>query len=150
MLTTIQVFLKRHFDSVEVTQPDSGQALQAATAALLMEIARADTEIDDVEREVIHRIISSHFEMSPELAREVSLLAEQEADEVTSLHPFTRLINAECSIEDKIGIVRMLWQVTYADGEIDKHEEHLVRRVADLLHVPHREFIRTKLQVALE
>lgn len=113
-----------------------------------MEIARADTEIDNIEREMIHQIISDHFELSPGLAREVSLLAEQQADEVTSLHPFTRLINSECSIEDKISIVRMLWQVTYADGEIDKHEEHLVRRVAALLHVPHREFIRTKLQVA--
>lgn len=148
MITTIQGFLKRHFDSAEVTQANSGQALQAATAALLMEIARADTEIDNIEREMIHQIISDHFELSPGLAREVSLLAEQQADEVTSLHPFTRLINSECSIEDKISIVRMLWQVTYADGEIDKHEEHLVRRVAALLHVPHREFIRTKLQVA--
>lgn len=146
MITTIQAFLKRHFDSPEVTQPNSGQALQAATAALLMEIARADTEIDDIEREMIHQIISDHFELSPRLAREVSQLAEQQADDVTCLHPFTRLINSECSIEDKIGIVRMLWQVTYADGKLDKHEEHLVRRVADLLHVSHREFIRTKLQ----
>ena len=148
MLTTIQAFLKRNFDTGQSEQSDSGQALQTATAVLLMEIARADTEIDDVEREMIRRIISAHFDLPSELAGEVSRLAEGQAEEVTSLHPFTRLINSECSLEDRIGIVRMLWQVTYANGEIDKHEEHLVRRVADLLHVPHREFIRTKLQVA--
>jgi uncharacterized tellurite resistance protein B-like protein len=148
MITTIQAFLKKHFDSTDVGGASDGrQALQAATAVLLMEIARADTGVDAVEREMIQRIISAHFELTPGLAREISRLAEQEADEVTSLHPYTRLINTECSIEDKISIVRMLWQVTCADGKIDKHEEHLVRRVAALLHVPHREFIRTKLEV---
>ena len=91
-------------------------------------------------------IRDSYYSVSPEQARELAAAAESHADDATSLFPFTRLITSECSMEDRIRIVRMLWEVSCADGHIDAHEEHLVRKVADLLYVPHSEFIRAKLQ----
>lgn len=145
MISTIRVFLSQRLQLQEISE-DGDESLQAATALLLMEIARADHDISEQERVAIQRIIERQHAVTPEQALEIVQAAEQQASEVTSLHPFTSMLNRECSMEDRIGIVSMLWEVTFADGRIDAHEEHLVRRVADLLHVPHREFIRTKLQ----
>lgn len=146
MITTIQTLLKRYKQAPVAVQRDSEQALRMATAALLMEVARADHDIKDEEREAVQRIIKNYYSVSPEQARELAAAAERHADDATSLFPFTRLITSECSMEDRIRIVRMLWEVSHADGHVNAHEEHLVRKVADLLYVPHREFIRAKLQ----
>jgi len=146
MITTIQTFLNKRLRPARGYQANSDEALRSATAVLLMEVARADMEIGDEERDAIHRLIEAHYDVKSGQAQELVASAEQLADDATSLYPFTRLINSECSLGDRISIVRMLWQVTYADGHVDAHEEHLVRKVADLLYVPHREFIRTRLQ----
>ena len=80
--------------------------------------------------------------------QEVSALiveAQACADEATSLHEFTRLINEQLTDAQKYHVIELLWQFGFADGAIDKYEEHLVRKVADLLYVRHSEFIRAKL-----
>ena len=146
MITTIQVLLKRYTQAPAAVQRDSEQALRMATAALLLEVARADDDITEEERVAIRRVIENRFAVSAEQARELADAAESQGDDTTSLFPFTRLITSECSMEDRIRIVIMLWEVSCADGHIDAHEEHLVRKVADLLYVPHNQFIRTRLQ----
>ena len=146
MLTTIQMLLRKYTRTPVAVQQDSEQALRMATAALLMEVARADHDIKDEEREAVRRVIENGYSVSPEQARELADAAESQVDDTTSLFPFTRLITRECSMDDRIRIVSMLWEVSCADGHIDAHEEHLVRKVADLLYVPHKQFIRTKLQ----
>jgi len=146
MITTIQALLRKHRRTPAAVAANSEQALRMATATLLLEVARADDDIKDEEREVIRSIIEDSYAVSPQQAMELAAAAERQADSVTSLYPFTRLITSECSMEDRIRIVRMLWEVTHADGHIDEHEEYLVRKVADLLYVPHSQFIRTKLQ----
>ena len=72
--------------------------------------------------------------------------ARRETDKATSLYPFTGLINQHFSPEQKAQVVEALWRVAYADGTLDKYEEHLVRKVAELIHVSHSTFIRTKLK----
>ena len=148
MLETIQAFLEKHLgDAGHAVKGNDERALQLAAATLLMEVARADSQISAAERQVVRRVIEDHFSLSPEITNEIAEAAEHEAEHATSLHPMTRLINDECSSADRAQVIKMLWAVTYADGQIDPHEEHLVRKLADLLHVPHREFIRAKLQV---
>ena len=147
MITTIKTFLEKHLGAVDAVQEDDERALQLATATLLMEVARADSDVSNEEREAVRRAIETGFSLSPEVTHTIAESAEREAEHATSLYPFTRLINRECSLEDKVDIIRMLWQVTWSDGHKDEHEEHLVRKIAGLLHVPHREFIRVKLQV---
>jgi len=146
MITTIQVLLKKYSRSAVTLQEDGEQALRLATAALLVEVARADDRITEEERAAAQRVVENGYSLSPEEARELVDMAEREAANVTSLYPFTRLITSECSLEDRTEIVRMLWEVTHADGHIDAHEEHLVRKVANLLYVPHSRFIQTRLQ----
>ena len=79
---------------------------------------------------------------------EVHALMEQasdKADEATSLYEFTRLINDHFLEEEKQQLIHNMWVVAWADGDIDKYEEHLIRRVAELIYVSHQDFIRSKL-----
>ena len=146
MFATIQELLKNTIRAQQEESLDREQALRLATVALLMEVARADFGTSDEERQVILRIIERYYAVSASRALEIAEAAETHANDMTSLYPMTRLITSECSLEERIEIIRLLWEVTFADGHVDKHEEHLVRKVADLLYVPHRQFIRTRLQ----
>ena len=146
MITTIQILLKKYTRVPEDNQAGREQALRMAVAVLLMEVARSEDGVSDEERLTINRILEAQHAISPGQASEIIEVAERDAEQATSLHPFTRLIVDECSIEERTEIVRMLWEVSFADGHAGSHEQHLVRKVAGLLHVPHRDFIRMKLQ----
>ena len=134
--------------------PDEGQdivagearerACQVAGAALLVEMSRADHEVTAVERGMIESALGHVFELDPAATTRLYREAERHADDATSLYEFTRLINDYFELSEKENLVELLWFVAFADGELDKHEEHLVRRVADLIHVSHGTFIRAK------
>ena len=146
MLSTIQSLLKKHVPSNAEVSRNAEHALQVATAALLMEVAAADDEISMSERAQIKRIVEEIHSVSPDEAHEICRVAERQAGHATSLFPFTRLITSECSLEDRIEIVHRLWEISFLDGKVHVHEEHLVRKVADLLYVPHSQFIRGKVK----
>ena len=121
-------------------------ARRLSVATLLVEIARADFAVDSTERAAIRRMLTAAYGLDSESAAELVASAERTAEESVSLYDFTRRLNEELSPKEKVEIVGMLWRVAYADGRLDKYEEHLVRKAADLLYVPHRHFIRTKLE----
>ncbi|MGB7931737.1 MAG: TerB family tellurite resistance protein [Gammaproteobacteria bacterium] len=147
MIGKLQQILRKHIGQGEVSRDDDAPELQLATATLLMEVASADNMISEEERQDVRRLIEHHFALSPELTQDIASSAERKAQHSTSLYPFTRLINHSCSPEEKVRIIGMLWRVSCADGHVDKHEEYLVRKIADLLYVPHRDYIRVKLEV---
>ena len=142
--------IKRFFDAnltaaTEARNPvDQERAYQLATAALLIEMTRADHDVKSVERNAVTQAVQRAFELDGSQTEELLALAEQEADTATSLYEFTRLINRHFDAKQKEHIVELLWHVALADGEIDKYEDHLVRKVADLIYVPHLSFIRAK------
>jgi uncharacterized tellurite resistance protein B-like protein len=120
------------------------RALRVATALLLVEVARADYEENWVEDTTIFGLIKAFFDLSDD---ETSLLieeAEKEADHAASLQSFTRRLHEELTASEKLRIVEMLWKVAFADERLDKHEDYVVRKVADLLYVPHRDVIRIR------
>ncbi len=121
--------------------------LQLAAAALLVEISRADDEVTEQERETIRQAIGTTYDLGPEETAELIALAEDEVDESVSFYDFTHRLNEALSYRQRVEIVRMLWQVAFADGHIDRYEDYYIRKIADLLYVPHSEFIRTKLAV---
>ena len=142
--------IKRFFDAnlTAATQAgnpaDQERAYQLATAALLIEMTRADYDVKGVERSAVTQAVQRAFELDASQTEELLALAEVEADTATSLYEFTRLINQHFDAKQKEHIVELLWHVALADGEIDKYEDHLVRKVADLIYVPHMAFIRAK------
>ena len=129
---------------------DSAPPNRLAVATLLVEIARADFEVDSSERTAIRRMLAGAYGLDPASARILVEEAERAVEEAVSLYEFTSRLNEELSPTEKVEIIEMLWRVAFADGRLDKYEEHLVRKAADLLYVPHRRFIRAKLKVEEE
>lgn len=128
-------------------ETDKAHALNLATAALLVEISRADNHVSDSERAAMIEALRKSFGLDELEAQELVQLADRAADQAVSLTEFTRLLNQNLTQEDRVSIVQSLWHVANADTDIDKYEEYYVRKIADLLYVSHSEFIRTKLRV---
>jgi uncharacterized tellurite resistance protein B-like protein len=122
------------------------EPLDLAIAALLVELARADFSESTHELEAVRHLLAKRFGLSDQAVEDLMTRAAERADRAVSLHEFTHRLNSELPEEDKFAIVEMLWHVSHADGHIDKHEEHLIRRVAGLLHVSDRDRIRLKLK----
>lgn len=133
------------------TAPSSSPAahahqLQLATAVLLVEVMRADPQIHAPERRAVLWALEHRFELaSDELARLMEL-AEQAARSASDFHQFTSVLNDRFSQPDKIRIVENMWAVAYADGHLEAAENHVISRVAGLLHVTHGEYIAAKLR----
>jgi uncharacterized tellurite resistance protein B-like protein len=146
MLRAIREFFLSRIEPDIQAGPDE-HGLRLATAALLFEMLRADDDEHPDERSAIERVLQDQFELSVDETLELSRLADQEAAEAASLYQFTGLINDHFTPEQKVSVVEMLWQVAYADDSLDPYEEALVRKIADLIYVPHRDFIRAKHRV---
>lgn len=117
-------------------QPDE---LQLAVAALLIEAARMDDQFDAAERDTIERLLTDRFDLAPDALHALMEAAEVAVRQSTQFFPFTRQIVQRISHEDRAQILEMMWEVAYADGVLDPHEDALLRRIAGLIHVEDRE-----------
>lgn len=150
MLKGIKQFFDKHFGEEPASGEDAEHALRLATAALLIEMMRMDYEVRDAERETVMAALGRKFDLSEDETAELLRLAEEEAGQATDYYQFTSLINQGFPLERKIKVVEHLWEVAYADGELNKYEEHMVRRIAELLYVPHKDFMAAKHRVLAE
>ncbi len=145
MLKQIKLFFDQH-----IALPDTKQAteenLHLACAALYIEMMHMDDTLHADEQEMILKSIQDSFSLSLEEANNLISLATQERKQATDYYQFTSLINKNFTQQQKITVIKNLWQIAYADGVLDKHEEYMVRKMADLLHVAHLDFIKTKHQ----
>lgn len=130
--------------------PQREQARNLAVAALLVEVLRADYDVSGHERRQVLESIRGILGLDPGQCETLLELAEQRVDEAHDLHQFTSEVNRAFSAEEKVGLVEQLWRVAQADATVHKYEEHLIRRISDLLHVPHRQFIAAKLRGAAQ
>ena len=119
-------------------------ALRLATAVLMVDVARSDHIFDANEFDEVLRLIESHFGLSPEQAASLVNEADEEAEDLVSLHDFTQLLHQNLNEEEKARIVGLLWQIAYADGRLHRYEDSLVLRISDLLHVSRGLVMRLK------
>jgi uncharacterized tellurite resistance protein B-like protein len=140
MLEAITHFFERHFGG-EQTNGRTQHTIELATAALLAEMARIDGEISPGEREIAVRAVREKIGLSEAEAMELLDLAEQEAQRATDYFQFTSLINQHFDADQKMRVIELMWHVALVDDEVDAHERHLIRRIADLIHVPHADFV---------
>lgn len=144
MLKAIRDFFDAKIRSRQEDAEEPEHRLQLATAALLVEMTRADRTVQEEERRAVDAALAEVFALGEDERRELVRLAELELGHSASLFQFTRIIDREFDLERKITVVEMLWRVAYADACKDHHEEHLVRKIAELLHVPHTAFIMAR------
>ncbi len=147
------VKIKAYFQSrLTLVGGVSGEAkppsIELATAALLIEVSRADAHLDAAEKQSVVQALIEQFQLPAADIDELVRLAEDEVEEAISLYQFTRLVNENYAYEQKLQLIEAMWRVAFADGELDKYEDYLVRKVADLIYVSHTDFIRCKLRVA--
>lgn len=128
------------------TEEDRAHHMRVAAAALLIETARADFTQDAAEITALEVLLQKSLELTKEEITELVNAAEDRVDKAVSLYEFTRTINDYYSADEKLQLIHAMWQVAYADGDLDKYEEHLIRQVAELTYVPHQHYIRSKLK----
>ena len=142
--------LKSHLDNFFQKSPDENithtNKIELATAVLMIEISLADENTGDEEYKIIKKILIEEFDLDEKEIDTLICLAEDEVDHTVSLHEFAETINNELSAIEKTNIIENLWRVAYADAFIHKYEEYYIRKIADLLHVSHSDYIKTKLK----
>lgn len=146
MLKKIQSFFETHFSLTEQSQEPSEHQLHLAAAALLIEMSFQDEEVNSSETDAVKRVLSGLGLTDKEVA-ELYELAEIEKHQATDYHQFTQLISEHYSQQQKIQLIESLWEVAYADNQLDKYEEHMVRRISDLIYVSHKDFIQARHRV---
>jgi len=119
--------------------------MNLVAAALLIETARADFTQDAAEQAAMEQLLCSSRVLDKDQVHELVVAAESSVDSATSLYEFTRVINDHYSADRKLQLIEAMWTVAYADGNLAKYEEHLIRQVAELIYVPHQDYIRSKL-----
>ena len=128
------------------TAPDE-ESMRLAASALLVETAIMDGHFDDAERATIQKLLGARFSLEAAEAASLVAEAEQAVGESHQLFRFTKAINDHFSLEQRVELMEMLWEVAYADGVIDDYEENLLRRIAGLIYVTDRDRGTTRNRV---
>ena len=141
--------IKNYVDGLLATESpdDTEQRLQIATTALLIEMMRQDNIERSAERRLIKKLIRSSFPINEDEAEKLYQLATRELNAAVDYYQFTSVIARNYTPQQKITVIENLWKVAFADHALDALEEHMVRRIAGLIHVSHHDFIRAKHQV---
>jgi uncharacterized tellurite resistance protein B-like protein len=130
--------------STETEAENRDEALRMATAVLLIDVARADSDFSEDEFDVLLQLVAAHFELPAQDAAELVVAANEKADDLVSVHEFTQLLHEHLSDEEKARIVELLWKIAFADGRLDKYEDSLVLKISDLLYVSRGRVMRLK------
>ena len=121
------------------------EIINNACAALLIETALADKVFNEEEMISMKQTLNKVYKVDEQDIEELINESKKKVSESTSLYEYTRLINDLCNYEDKIRLISNLWSIAFADQHLDKYEEYLIRKISDLLHVSHKDFIQQKL-----
>lgn len=142
MLEKIKQFFLNDNDTEALVLSEEKKRL--ASAALLIEVAIIDQEFDQTEFDAMQKILETQFGITTQECQQLISLAQLECEASTSTYQFTQLINQYSSADDKLALITGMWSIAYADGDLDKYEEYIIRKVADLLYISHSDFIHAK------
>jgi uncharacterized tellurite resistance protein B-like protein len=124
--------------------------LQIATAAIFVEMAKADGDFSDVEREHIVVSLKNRFGLEEEYIHELIELSHKELKDSVSLYEFSGVINERFTFEDKYELLKNLWRLIYTDKTLDKYEDHLIKMIGGMLQMEHRQIINAKMLIRKE
>jgi uncharacterized tellurite resistance protein B-like protein len=140
-------FGKKTTDRADIKEEESSHDIRMATCALLLEMSNIDGEFDESERKDIISILKSDYGLTNKHAEALLEASNEELENSLDLWRFARLINQNYSIKEKERVIEMVWRIAYADGNLDKHEDYLVHKLAKLLRLTHSQLIDAKLKV---
>ncbi len=120
--------------------------IQVATAVILLEVAHADEDFSESEREYILDILKNQFSLDEESVHELVQVSEEQLRRSIDIWHFTEIINNSYDSEEKYRVIEKVWQVIYADGRLDKYEDYIVHKLARILHISHERMIEAKMK----
>ncbi|MBQ0720832.1 MAG: TerB family tellurite resistance protein [Gammaproteobacteria bacterium] len=152
MISKIKTFFQDNIlnPSIEGKTETPLKNIQKASAALLIETMLSDNLIDAKEQQAVKSLLVRSFDLSSDECDELFSLAKSEVADSTSLYEFTGQVNLHFSADDKFELIKQMWHVALIDNVLDKYEESLIRQVADLIYLPHSQFIKAKSLVKNE
>ena len=145
MIKKIKDLLSNFSKEEERNQEEGISKLDKACSALLIEVAFADKVFDESEISSLTTSLKETYNLEHDTIKELVSDAEKTVNESTSLYEYTRVVNDEFSYNDKLVLLSRIWKLAFADGALDKYEEHLIRKISDLIHISHSDFIKIKL-----
>lgn len=149
MLKTLKDLFDNLNASLSGSAPSSpvedAHTLQLATAVLLVEVMRGVPAMGEAERDTIIQALRRKFTLEDDEIERLMELAHETARTAYDYQSFTRSLNDRFTQEQKIAVVEAMWEVAYADHELNANEQHVISKVAGLLHVTHGEYIAAKL-----
>ena len=136
-------FFKKIFqkDASEDLEIDEHGSIKACIA-LMLETSMADDLLDESEIKTLKATLINDFKLEETEIDELIEISKKNVDDSTSLYDFTRDINDNFESEERIKLIESMWKIAYADGNIDKFEEHIIRKVSNLIYVSHSDFIK--------
>ena len=139
-------FFKKIFQTKESNKPviDDQTSIKACIA-LLLETSMADQILDESELEALKNTLQKDFLIDENELDELIIQAKKNVEDSTSLYEFTRDINDNFDTAERVKLIESMWKIAYADGNLDKYEEHIIRKVSNLIYVAHSDFIKAKL-----
>ena len=111
---------------------------------LLIEVSKSDDDYDDIEKIKIIDLLEKQFLLNHDQINILMQMADKKNNEIISLHELTAGINKEYTYSEKKNVIKMLWDIAYSDGRIDKYEDYTIRKISDLLYIKHSDFIKAK------
>ena len=146
MLQQIRSFFLGKMEPHDKQNPAARRSrIALATAALLLEMAHADSDFSQMEKQKILEILKTRFHLSPSDTLKLLELAEQEREESLDIWQFTNMINKYYDTSEKRELLEILWTIVYIDGKADMYEEYLMRKLNNLLNMDHHDMIEAKL-----
>jgi uncharacterized tellurite resistance protein B-like protein len=121
-----------------------------ATAALLTRVATIHSEMSEVRREKLRTILKSSFALDDRTAAQLVEQAVAVDRRAIDLYHFTRQLNESIDDEGRRRTVRMMWEIVYADGNVNEFESNIIWRASDLLGVSSRQRVELRQLVSAE
>ena len=137
-------FFKNLFKTEDSEAESKDNSIQKSICSLMIEVAYADNQLDESELKAMANSLSK-LDIQQEEIREIVDETLAKSKESISFYEHTRILNDQLDYDQKKDVLNSVWSIAFADGQMNKHEEHLIRRIADLLYLNHKEFINSKL-----
>lgn len=139
--------LKQLFSHINQHTDEEIIGLDLAMAVLLYEVAAADSHIDDQEEMAMQGLLAESFSLNTSDAKSLMTLAKTHQNNSISLQQFTSVLREQLDRAQRINFMHALWTVANSDLDIDVYEAHVIRKISDLLHLNHSDFIKAKIAV---
>ena len=118
-----------------------------ASTCLLLSIANADDNIDDKELTIINDIMQDFFSLSNNESKKIIHEAQEDLKLSTDYFSYGNKLNNHFSLTDKIDFISCIFEVAYSDGEYHYMEEHMIKKIAHILHIENKDLINVKVGI---